>query len=125
MIFRLFVLLAVLAGCGAPQTPEEVKADDILSDFMESCKMVYGDRCDVKIAFHSFAEQEQDPACWTENHNPYRYVTLNKEAVVKKDRVYVFSQLLECSMNLGVLEDDSVQPEEKEEFLSISGANNH
>lgn len=124
MILRLFVLSSILFGCGAPQTPEEVKADEILSDFMESCKQVYGDRCDVRIAFHSFSETEQDQACWTENHNPYRYVTLNKESVAKKDRVSVFSQLLDCSMNLGVLEDNSIQPEEKEEFLVMSGATN-
>ena len=118
MNLKALLLSVFLIGCGGPQTPEEEKADQILSDFMESCKHVYGSKCEVRLTLHSLVSAEEDQACWTEKHSPFRYVTLNKDLVAAKDRVALFTQLLDCSMNLGVLEEDA-ESKETESFMTL------
>lgn len=118
MNLKALLLSAFLIGCGGPQTPEEERADQILSDFMESCRHVYGSKCEVRLTLHSLVNTEEEQACWTENHSPFRYVTLNKDSVASNNRVSLFTQLLDCSMNLGVLEEET-ESKETESFMTL------
>ena len=101
-MFKYFSLFVFLVGCGAPQTPDEVKANRVLHEFVADCKSVYGDKCDVPMTIHSLSELADQQTCWTEDGNPIRSVVLHREAVVKNNKAAIYESLFGCGLNLGL-----------------------
>ena len=100
-MFKYLSLFVFLVGCGAPQTPDEVKADKLLQEFVADCKSVYGDKCDVPMTVYALSEYVDQQTCWTEDGNPIRSVVLHREAVAKNNKAAVYQELFNCSLNLG------------------------
>lgn len=112
---RLFCLFFILfVGCGAPPTPDEVVADDMLQDFVAECKVVYGNRCDVPMVINRLIdtsmedEREEVATCWTETGNPIRSVTLYKKHILQDNKEAIYEMLFMCTLNLGNFEKKSL-----------------
>lgn len=100
-MFKYLSLFVFLAGCGAPQTPDEVKADNLLHEFVADCKKIHGDRCSQSMAVHSLSDSVNEQSCWTEDGNPIRSVVLYRGTVAQGNKAAVYQQLFECSLTLG------------------------
>lgn len=120
IMFKYLSLFVFLVGCGAPQTPDEVKADNFLQEFVGDCKKVHGDRCDVPMTVHSLSESADEQTCWTEDGNPIRSVVLHREAVTRGNRAAVYQELFYCSLNLSTLQSDLLSLEEFAKAIGLS-----
>lgn len=103
-MFKYLILFVLLVGCGGPQTPTEVKADNMLHDFVAECKKIHGEKCNSPMIVHSLSESLDEQVCWIEDGNPIRRVVLRKDSVAQGNKIAVYELLFECNLNLGVLE---------------------
>lgn len=119
-MFKYLISFVLLVGCGQPPTPAEVKADDILSEFVVDCKSVYGDRCNVPMVVHSLSETADEQTCWFEDGNPIRQVVLYKDFVAQNNRAAVYELFFECSLNLGTPESSLLKFDEFAEVIKLN-----
>lgn len=117
-MFKYLISFVFLIGCGHPPTSDEVKADNLVSEFAADCKSVYGGRCDVPMVVHSLSESIDDQTCWLEDGNPVRQVVLHRKTVTQNNREPIYEFLFMCSLNLGTLQANLL---EFEEFASVLG----
>lgn len=103
-MFKYLISFVLLVGCGAPQTPTEIKADDMLHDFVTDCKSFHGEKCNTPMVIHSLRESVHEHGCWFEDGNPVRQIALYKDFVVQNNKAAVYELLFECSLNLGTLQ---------------------
>ena len=104
-MFKYLFCFVLLVGCGAPQTPDEVKADIMMRNFVASCKEFYGNECDVPMTV-SLTESADGQTCWTEEGNPIRSVVLYRKDVSQNNKTSVYETLFQCSLNLGEFQDN-------------------
>jgi hypothetical protein len=122
-MLKYLVFFVFLVGCGQPPTPDEVKAENLVSQFAADCKNVYGDRCDIPIVVHSLSEAADDQTCWFEDGNPVRQLVLHRKMVVQNNKEAIYEFLFMCSLNLGTLEKNLLKFEEFALVLGFSQIN--
>jgi len=119
-MFKYLFSFVLLVGCGAPQTPTEIKADDMLHDFVANCKSLHGERCDTQMVIHSLSESADEQGCWFEDGNPVRQIVIYKNHVDQNNKTAVYELFFHCGLNLGTLESSLLRFDEFANLLDLT-----
>lgn len=90
------LIALMLAGCGAPQTLEEITADEYVRSFVEDCESVYGSICkEVRL---EVSVDKTSTVCWTENGSIKRGMALSKGLIISANKKEIYQEMLDCTV---------------------------